>query len=182
MDFHDLCNYIILQTYVDHMDGYHGQVRHRQHPEGVDVPEQSVVGQKLAQREQGEGRHQVHLQGPGITWGAPDIESRVLSLVIPWASLDTDRHKTCWFYKVDGGWKILKTSDYVDSVFSIKFKIFVLMSMSEQFPNFVCRLYLIKCLPKWLFTSFVLDLKIWGYSKYFDRIWWWYIPKTLFWP
>ena len=41
---------------------YHGQVGHRQHPERVDVPEQSVVRQKLAQREQGEGAHQVQLQ------------------------------------------------------------------------------------------------------------------------
>ena len=40
---------------------YHGQVCHRQHPERVDVPEQSVVRQKLAQREQGEGGHKVHL-------------------------------------------------------------------------------------------------------------------------
>ena len=42
---------------------YHSEVRHRQHPERVDVPEQGVVRQKLAQREQGEGGHQVHLQG-----------------------------------------------------------------------------------------------------------------------
>ena len=31
--------------------------------------------------------------------------------------------------------------------------------MSEQYPNFVFCLSLKKCLPKWLFTSFVLDLK-----------------------